>query len=43
MRDTLFELANLMRERHHHLAHYRSPLRQNTESSLSTGGAYAAD
>jgi len=43
MRDTLFELANLMRERHHHLARYRSPLRQNTESSLSTGGAYAAD
>jgi nitrogenase molybdenum-iron protein NifN len=42
MRDTLFELANLMRERHHHLAHYRSPLRQ-AESPLSSGGAYAAD
>ncbi|TKI03473.1 nitrogenase iron-molybdenum cofactor biosynthesis protein NifN [Martelella alba] len=28
MRDTLFELANLTRERHHSPAPYRSPLRQ---------------
>ncbi|ACS84309.1 nitrogenase iron-molybdenum cofactor biosynthesis protein NifN [Musicola paradisiaca] len=28
IRDTLFELANLMQERHHHMAAYHSPLRQ---------------
>nr|WP_318381724.1 nitrogenase iron-molybdenum cofactor biosynthesis protein NifN [uncultured Enterobacter sp.] len=28
MRDTLFELANLMRDRHNHVQAYRSPLRQ---------------
>lgn len=40
IRDTLFELANLMRERHHHLPVYRSPLRQQFAQDAD-GGRYA--
>jgi nitrogenase molybdenum-iron protein NifN len=40
MRDTLFELANLMRERHHHLPLYHSPLRQQFARDTD-GGRYA--
>ncbi|GEC65707.1 nitrogenase iron-molybdenum cofactor biosynthesis protein NifN [Raoultella terrigena] len=42
IRDTLFELANLMRERHRHVALYRSPLRQNAEPPFTPGADYAA-
>lgn len=37
MRDTLFELANTLRDRHHHMAVYHSPLRQR----FIPGGQYA--
>lgn len=42
MRDTLFEVANLMRERHPHLAAYRSPLRQHFPGDVPAGGRHAA-
>ncbi|PXL51160.1 nitrogenase iron-molybdenum cofactor biosynthesis protein NifN, partial [Klebsiella variicola] len=42
MRDTLFELANLLRDRHHHTALYRSPLRQGADPQPASGDAYAA-
>lgn len=42
MRDTLFELANLLRDRHHHTALYRSPLRQGADPLPASGDAYAA-
>ncbi|SFT64857.1 nitrogenase molybdenum-iron protein NifN [Kosakonia arachidis] len=41
MRDTLFELANTLRDRHHHLAAYHSPLRQRFYEPASSGGDYA--
>lgn len=39
IRDTLFELANLMRERHNPLPAYRSPLRQQFTPSASENAA----
>jgi len=42
IRDTLFELANVMRERHHPLATYRSPLRQHADDNVTPGDLYAA-
>ncbi|HBS5604695.1 TPA: nitrogenase iron-molybdenum cofactor biosynthesis protein NifN [Klebsiella quasipneumoniae] len=42
MRDTLFELANLLRDRHHHTALYRSPLRQGADPQQAPGDDYAA-
>ncbi|MEO3738962.1 nitrogenase iron-molybdenum cofactor biosynthesis protein NifN [Kosakonia sp. WA-90] len=41
MRDTLFELANTLRERHSHLATYHSPLRQHVSEPPISGGNYA--
>jgi len=41
IRDTLFELANIMRERHHHLPTWRSPLRQHFVDSPVAGEDYA--
>lgn len=42
MRDTLFELANILRDRHHHLTAYRSPLRQHFTHSPLSGADHAA-
>jgi nitrogenase molybdenum-iron protein NifN len=42
MRDTLFELANILRDRHHHLTAYRSPLRQHFTLSPLSGADHAA-
>jgi nitrogenase molybdenum-iron protein NifN len=41
IRDTLFELANILRERHHPLATYRSPLRQQFAPSSLSGADHA--
>lgn len=41
MRDTLFELANIMRERHPHLPAWRSPLRQHFALSPVSGVDHA--
>ncbi|WP_437887617.1 nitrogenase iron-molybdenum cofactor biosynthesis protein NifN [Phytobacter sp. V91] len=41
IRDTLFELANIMRDRHHHMAVYRSPLRQHFVNTPVAGEDYA--
>lgn len=42
IRDTLFELANLMRERHHALPAYHSPLRQSVAGACAPEVKHAA-
>ena len=41
MRDTLFELANVRRERHRHLAIHRSALRQCVTDPVAPGDSHA--